>query len=118
MPDKIKCPDCGSTRVSKLYCTPELIIYCQNGSHKGFHAYKTTYSLSKGHGKTFVKVHWDYEPSDDESDVPVYLKCQGKGCNRDLKNYNQKYCSIKCKNRAINYNRQKRVGVVKCLSQN
>lgn len=110
--DKIKCPDCGSTRVSKFYCTSELVIYCQNGLHKGFHAYKTTYSLSKGVGKTFVKVHWDYQCPDESFSTSVYLNCQNLNCNRPLKGNNQKYCSIKCKSLTIRKNNRNRIEVV------
>ncbi len=66
MPVKIKCPDCGSSRVSKYFCTTETIIYCQNGSHKGFNAYKTAHEFSKDYGKTFEKVAWNYECPDEK----------------------------------------------------
>lgn len=68
MPKKIKCPDCGSSKVSKLFCATETIIYCQNSTHKGFNAYKTTSELSKDYGKIFEKVAWDYECSDDKKE--------------------------------------------------
>lgn len=57
---KIRCPDCNSPRVSHLYCTDETIIYCQNISHTGLNAYKTSHRDSKDFGKKFEKVHWDY----------------------------------------------------------
>jgi uncharacterized protein YbaR (Trm112 family) len=63
---KIRCPDCGSSRVSKSYSTVETVIYCQNASHKGLNAYKTTHRDSKDYGKKFVKVHWEYEMSDED----------------------------------------------------
>lgn len=60
MSKRIRCPDCNSTNVAKLYCTTETVIYCQNGSHKGFNAYKTL-----DNGKTFEKVAWNYQCPDE-----------------------------------------------------
>lgn len=36
-----------------------------------------------------------------KSNIPDKLLCQDPDCNRYLKGKNQKYCSIKCKNRNI-----------------
>ncbi len=65
MTKRIRCPDCGSSQTAKLYCTTETIIYCQNSSHKGFHAYKTARDDSKDFGKTFEKVSWNYKCPDE-----------------------------------------------------
>ena len=58
----IRCPDCNSTDVGRLYSGTETVVTCRNTQHDGFdNVYVTASVDSKEYGKKFRKVDRNYK---------------------------------------------------------